>query len=376
MYRLAVVGFGARAGDVVRRMGEAGDCRLVAVADPRAAEIKAAQGGKASEIRWFDSVEDLLASDVRPDGIVVGTRCDLHTAMAEKIVKAGVPLFLEKPVCTTREDLARLEKLMADYPENCRCVTVSFPLRLTPHVSLVKDLIDRGEIGEITQIQAWNNVPYAIGYYHKWYRDAGVTGGQFLQKATHDVDYINYVCGFKPVTVAAMRSHVLFGGKKPAGLLCRDCDEKNVCPDFTPVHNRDSSPFDQCAFGRDITIEDSNSMLLMYENGVHCVYTQNFVARKSAGARGARFIGHLGTVEFDWSRNKVVLHRHYEDKTEVFDVPAGEHHGGGDLKLAADFFGVMDGKPSHCGLSDGVASAKLCLCAKKSAETNTFVNVE
>lgn len=375
MYRIAVIGFGARAGDVLQRMSETGDCRLVAVADPRAHEISLEKWGKVSEIRLFDGAEDLLASNVRPDGILIGTRCNLHTELAEKVVRAGVPLFLEKPVCTTFEDLARLEKLMRDYPENSRRVTVSFPLRLTPHVALVKKLLDSGEIGTLTQIQAWNNVYYGAGYYHKWYRDAGVTGGQFLQKATHDFDYINYLCGFTPVRVAAMRSHVVFGGKKPAGLYCRDCDERETCPDYTPVKNRADSPFDQCVFGKDITIEDSDSALLMYENGVHCVYTQNFVARKNAGARGARLIGHLGTLEFDWCKNKVLLHRHYEDKTEVFTVPAGQHHGGGDVLLAKDFFGVMDGKPSRCGLGDGIASARLCLLAKKSAETNTFVEI-
>ena len=377
MFNIAVCGFGSRLGGVIERLKETGEITLCAIADPRTEEIKKdleSKGYEVDKIKFYLDLDQLL-SDMRPDGICIGTRCDLHTSLAEKVIPLGIPLFLEKPVATTREDLDRLKALTVKYPENCKKVTVSFPLRLTEHVRMVKEIIDRGDIGEIAQVQAWNNVYYAIGYYHKWYRDAGITGGQFLQKATHDFDYINYIVGHKPKTVAAMRSSVVFGGKKPAGLFCRDCAEKDTCPDYTDNQNRPTSPFDYCAYGKDITIEDSDSAIVMYDNGVHCVYTQNFIARKKAGARGARFIGQYGTVEFDWQKNKILLFKHYEDRNEEIEVPAMLHHGGGDAMLAQDFLGVLKGEESCCGLEDGIASADLCLAARESSEKNIFVNL-
>ena len=53
-------------------------------------------------------------------------------------------------------------------------------------------------------VQAWNNVPYGWCYYQSWYRDENETQGLFLQKATHDFDYINYLVEKRPVMVCAM----------------------------------------------------------------------------------------------------------------------------------------------------------------------------
>ena len=55
-----------------------------------------------------------------------------------------------------------------------------------------------------------------------------------------------------------------------------------------------------CSFANDTGNHDSASVLIRYDNGVHAVYTQNFITRKDAGKRGAIIIGYKGTLEFDW----------------------------------------------------------------------------
>lgn len=44
-----------------------------------------------------DTPEEMLERE-RLDGILIGTRCSLHTEMALKVTPTGIPLFLEKPV--------------------------------------------------------------------------------------------------------------------------------------------------------------------------------------------------------------------------------------------------------------------------------------
>src|SRR5438045_2774069 len=81
-----------------------------------------------------------------------------------------------------------------------------------------------GALGTVEQVQAVNNVPfYAGGYYHGWMRDDEETGGLWLQKATHDFDYINALVGQRPVRITAMESKTVFRGEMPAGLHCVDC---------------------------------------------------------------------------------------------------------------------------------------------------------
>ncbi len=119
------------------------------------------------------------------DGVIIGTRCSTHTDFAELASKYSLPIFLEKPVCIKEDDLARLEALV---PQMNDKTVVSFPLRVSNLLLKVKEIIDSGRIGKVEHVQAYNNVPYGIGYYHKWYREESVTGGMFLQKATHDLD--------------------------------------------------------------------------------------------------------------------------------------------------------------------------------------------
>ena len=53
-----------------------------------------------------------------------------------------------------------------------------------------------------------------------------------------------------------------------------------------------------------------------------------------------------------------------------------ESYWGGDHKLVENFIGVMKGTATPIGsLKDGIASARLCLAAKKSATEHIFVDI-
>ena len=56
----------------------------------------------------------------------------------------------------------------------------------------------------------------------------------------------------------------------------------------------------QCVWGDGIRHQDAGSALVMYEGGAHASYSQNFVSRRSAAARGAVITGYKATVSFDW----------------------------------------------------------------------------
>ena len=56
----------------------------------------------------------------------------------------------------------------------------------------------------MNQVQAVNYVPYGGVYYaRETYRDFDVTGGMWLQKATHDFDCLNALLG-TPTAVSAV----------------------------------------------------------------------------------------------------------------------------------------------------------------------------
>lgn len=377
---IGIIGFGQRIRSILNQLLQYDlGVKLAAVTDINRETVETGlreSGLDPSKINVYADADEMLEKE-KLDGVLVGTRCSLHTEMAVKVLKRNLPLFLEKPVATNRDDLMRLS---AAYEASGSEVVVSFPLRVTAHVQLAKELTDAGKIGTIEHVQAINNVPYGGVYYHNWYRDENETGGLFLQKATHDFDYINYLLGLEPVSICAMKSKRIFMGNKPNGLYCKDCNEYETCPEspFIFKHTRfDSANGDMCCFAEDTGNEDSGSALIRYESGLHVSYSQNFFARNSAGARGARLFGYKGTLEFDWYTDELKVHMHLSPRIETYKFDTSRmNHAGGDKVLALNFIRVMQGREKSVSpLEAGLLSVKMCLAAKESAESEIFIKI-
>ena len=386
VFNIGIVGFGKRSKDGLCKSmrnyaaieGNDG-FKVVAIADIRPEEELRAGLEEIGfgDARIYKTPEEMFENE-KLDGVIIGTRCSLHTKMACINAKYGVPMLLEKPVAISFEEI---EQLSAICPEMDDKTVVSFPLRCSPLALKTKEIIDSGVLGKISQIQAINNVPYARCYYHEWYKDDKETGGLFLQKATHDLDLIQFLLSdtLKPVMISATESKLIFKGDMPAGLRCRDCDKMDTCTESTKnvASYGEKTPDDHCCFAVDTGNHDSASIMVQYENGLHAVYSQNFVARKGAGRRGVRIIGYNATVEFDFNKKCIDLFYHNEDKHEHIDMTeqCATSHGGGDLIMVRAFVNIMEGKKSTTPLRLGILSAYLCLSARKSAEENVFVKL-
>ncbi len=384
--KLGVIGYGRRIQSVLRHIDKfKAGTQVVAITDIRNEEIKKTmeeKGQSPENIRFYTEPEEMLQKE-ELDGVLIGTRCSLHAPMAIKVLERNLPIFIEKPIATNLDDLKALSQA---YAKSKSQVVVSFPLRVTPLVQMAKEIIDSGQIGTVEHVQAVNNVAYGTIYYKGWYRDETETGGLFLQKATHDFDYINYLLGIKPVKVAAMASKQIFLGNKPEGMACHICDDREECleSDFHGFYTRcdtadivvdTNRPW--CCFAVDTGNEDSSSALIRYETGMHVAYSQNFFARKAAGMRGARLLGYKGTVEFYWSTKEVKVMHHHTPRVDVHKVDTSKmSHGGGDTVLARNFIQVMKGEAeSVAPLDAGLLSVAMCLAAKASADTGTFQDV-
>lgn len=382
MLNLGVIGFGGRISGIVALLINSGKVKVRAVMDTDNEGAKERVGSiiknvdDVGAITYYDDAKAMLSKE-KLDGICIGTRCSTHTEYALLCAEYNIPMFLEKPVCTNYEDLERLENILNMSDKT----VVSFPLRMSFLLQKVKEIVDSGKIGKIEHIQAYNNVPYGRGYYHKWYRDDSITGGLWTQKATHDLDYINYLLGDnKPVRICAMKSKQIFKGDEPEGKLCENCEKTKGCPESPENVMKMGDGYvigPYCCFAKDTGNEDSGSAIIEYESGMHVVYSQNFIVRGDAGKRGARLIGYKGTLEFDWLTNKIYVYRHLEPMREEYSFKDGiGNHFGGDQGLINNFIDVMNKVDvSKSTLQEGILSAKMCLDAKKSSIEHVFVNI-
>ncbi len=379
MIRLGVIGYGGRIQGIIHLMSRLNaGTEVVAITDVRNDEIKQ-QMQDPSRVAFYTDPDEMLDKE-KLDGALIGTRCSLHSKMAQKVLARDLPLFLEKPIATNMDDLLALRDAGKKTKSE---VVVSFPLRVTPHVQLAKEIIDSGQIGTVEHVEAWNDVPYGWCYYLDWYRDENETQGLWLQKATHDFDYINYLLGFEPTMVAAMTSKQIYKGDKPAGLKCKDCTEWDTCME-SPYHlyttkceASEVKPNElMCGFAVDTGNEDSGSAIVRYATGMHVNYSQNFFARKGAGRRGARLFGYKGTVEFDWYTNEVKVYGHQKPRIDTYAITATGSHSGGDPVLVDNFVRIIRGEQKSVSpLSAGLLSVLMCLKAKESSLTNTFQQI-
>lgn len=380
--RLGVIGYGARARHMAKQMLHTDpSVRLVAIADPRCdalrAQIEAEDSSLVPGLKYYEDADSMLDHETL-DGVIIGTRCSLHARMAIKVLNRDIPVFLEKPIATTMSDLMALKA--AAHPR----VVVSFPLRVSALVQLADEIVKSGKIGSIEHVQAWCNVPYGSVYFQTWYRNEAETHGMFLQKATHDFDYINFLLsGDRPRYVAAMKSKQVFKGSHPAGLKCMDCAEKTTCFE-SPYHASRAYPLmldqpsnDMCAFAVDTGNEDSGSALIQYDSGLHVSYSQNFFTRQKAAARGAKLIGYHGTIEFDWFTNTLKVMHHHSPRVETHEMGDTGDHGGGDQRLAANFIEVMRGEAESVStIENGLLNGLQCLKATESAVSRRFEAIE
>lgn len=384
MIRLGVIGYGSRIHGIIdhvlRRLDPA--VRVAGIVDPDEAGARARLAECDKEAVFYRSLDEIVRRG-KIDALAIGTRCNLHTPYAIQAARYDLPLFLEKPVAVTLRQAADLEKAFS----RSRCqVVVSFPLRVSPLCELARRYVQEGAVGDPVHVTAVNYVPYGTVYWEQPYRDYRITRGLFLQKATHDFDYLTYLMGspIRRIAATATRGHV-FGGKKQAGLVCSRCDEQEKCLESpqnrrrhqtTGVHSDHPCLYSvDCGEGHQLN-EDCSSALLEFASGAHGVYTQVFYSRRDAGARGATVSGYLGTLSFDWYANELKRIRHHAPFSAIERAGEGASHFGGDQELGYDFLGVIKGTcASRTPIQAGIQSVYACLAAKESAEKGRFVKV-
>lgn len=385
--RLGVIGYGNRANYFIGRFFDAQrGVQLAAVADldpDRARKrMEANRFFKqyqidVDKIHFYTDMHQMMRQEAL-DGVLICTRCAQHSGHAAEILPYGVPVFLEKPVSVTREQLAVLRNGAAAYPGTP--AVVSFPLRYAPICRFVKKLIDQGTIGKVQHLQAVNNVPYGPSYFHGFDMGFAENGGLWPQKATHDLDYIHYLVGEEPVEICAMETKSVFTGPHDPLLRCEDCAERDTCSEGPYQQTQfwdEEEDSGYCAFSNNPNGHDSGSALVRYASGIHAVYSQNFYSRKGAQKRGAVIIGYRGTIQFDFYSDQVQVWMHDNQPSAVYQFNNSKKpHFGGDQAMAHNFIDVMEGKPSLSSLEAGMLSALTCIAAMESCSSHCFVPLE
>lgn len=403
MLKIGIVGCGLQAATIAGYLDLFGDAyEVAAVMDINESGARERLLEKkvhfSSTCPFFTDLDSFITSGIKLDGIIIGTYCAAHTEVACRLEKLHVPLYIEKPVAISLEQIKELHDCFRNSPTP---VQVSLPMRLSPLAVRAKEIIDSGKLGRIFQVTGFEDTDGSI-YFTTWFRDAEKTGGMFMQKAVHDIDYLLYLSGIEPESVCAMRAKVWHTGDKDYDLSCDVCPDKHTCihgPEFyfdrkglfnsfaeaekfhSGIYAPDGTFLRKrfCAISREIAIEDIGECIIKGKNGAHLVHTQNFIASRAASRRGGRLVGEFGSLEMDFNHGKLTFYSSINTEVENYTVDPGKlSHYGGDRALVKNFLHTMKtGERSSTDLitGQGILSTLVCLCARESADRETFMKI-
>jgi predicted dehydrogenase/threonine dehydrogenase-like Zn-dependent dehydrogenase len=133
--------------------------------------------------------------DGKPPAVMIGTRHHLHAPLVLKALQTGKQVFVEKPLCLTREELAQIDAAML---ESKGGVMVGFNRRFAPATVAMIEILKTvsGPKTLAFQVNAGLLAP------DHWYANVAESGGRVLGEACHFFDFACHVLG-KPVKVTA-----------------------------------------------------------------------------------------------------------------------------------------------------------------------------
>jgi len=118
--------------------------------------------------------------------VVIATRHDSHAALVVQMLDAGKPVFVEKPLCLTLDELAAIEAAYARVKHPM--LMVGFNRRFAPQVQQLKALLTGS--GPKSFVMTVNAGRLARDH---WTRDHETGGGRILGEACHFIDLLRYL---------------------------------------------------------------------------------------------------------------------------------------------------------------------------------------
>ena len=143
------------------------------------------------------------------EAVIIAVPHYLHPSMAIEAMETGLHVIVEKPAGVYTKQVEEMNAVAAKHPELVYCM--DFNQRTNPLYKKVKDLIDRGDLGEMTRV---------IWIVTDWYRSQsyydqggwratwdGEGGGVLLNQNPHNLDLWQWMCGIPK----RVKSQVYYG---------------------------------------------------------------------------------------------------------------------------------------------------------------------
>ncbi|MDD6438652.1 MAG: Gfo/Idh/MocA family oxidoreductase [Prevotella sp.] len=224
-------------------------------------EQKARSYAERHNIRkWYTDAQRVI-DDPDVNAVYISTPPSSHATFAIMAMKAGKPVYVEKPLAANYEDCARINRVSKETGVPC---FVAYYRRYLPYFQRVNDIVRSGSLGHLCNVQLRFSVPprdldYNSSKHLPWRLQADIAGGggYFYDLAPHQLDLLQNMFG------VITRAH-------------------GYCANRAHLYKA----------------EDSISACFLFENGLPGSASWCFVGHKSAREDRVEVIGDQGRMAF------------------------------------------------------------------------------
>ena len=146
--------------------------------------------------RWYTDAQQLI-DDTEVNAVYIATPPSSHATYAIMAMKAGKPVYVEKPLASSYLDCQRINRISEQTHVPC---FVAYYRRQLPYFRKVKELLSTGAIGKVINVQVRFAVPPRdLDYNSKslpWRVQRDIAGGgYFYDLAPHQIDLLQELFG-------------------------------------------------------------------------------------------------------------------------------------------------------------------------------------
>ena len=264
----------------------------------------------------------------KPAAALICNPNSLHVPVALECVRAGVPVFMEKPLAS---DLAGIDQLLAEVEQRRLPFHVGYNFRFHPGLQRLKALLESGFFGRLLSVRSeiGEYLPNWHRYedYRQMYAARADQGGGVVLSQIHEMDLIYWFFGLP-------RSIVTHGGQLSH---------------------------------LEIDVEDTASSLMRCDNAMGSfpiLLHQDYLQRPPV--RCFKIVGDAGYAEIDLLANRLRVYGAEGELSEENDFP-GFVRNDMFLAQARHFLDCVNSSATpQVSLHDGLQSLRLALAALRS----------
>lgn len=360
--RYGFIGCGMMGQEHLRNIALLPDARVSRIFEPDDA-MAARSLALAPDARRAARLEEVV-SDPQVDCLVVASPNFRHAQQLRDIAELrALPVLLEKPACTSIDDVCSLAALAEAYPEP---LWVAMEYRYMPPVArLVEEMHSQRHTGPVTMLSIREHRFPFLPKVGDWNRFNRYTGGTLVEKCCHFFDLMRLLTQSEAVRVfasgSAAHNHLeeRYEEGKPDIL-----DNAFVIVDFASGQR---AMLELCMFAEGARYQEEITIVGPRAR-IECLVP----------GPGRFWPSHLG----DPPAPKLVISPREPKGPREIEVPvdpralaAGDHNGATLYQHQRFLAAVRERRPAEVGLRDGLAAVVLGLAAQASIRTGQAIDL-